>query len=142
MPKPTASSQSVVPSYETIPYLATSEFIHIMSELRAEKVKLDNAEKKVAALKLEAGSMVAMANVKSVAFIDLKVTVAAGGTVRGKIRLDDLRDVVPAEKIAAAATSVDEEALICLGVAPHVIAGCRDADTQRAGSTRLEWMKG
>lgn len=142
--------------FEAIPMLAADEdFITKADRLRTLKQLHDQhfAESKKGAkdsefdlLKLEIAARSLVAGVKSISYLDLRVSTTDGGTIKGEVNgalLAELIANLPATvllRVIAAAKGFDVQKLVDAGVSPMNVAQSKDPDQSRAGSIRVEWI--
>lgn len=144
-------------AYELVPQLAANEaFIAAADELRRLKLIYDqyfNKRGKLPsvfdALKHEVAALAAVAGLKSVAYIDMRVTNADGGETQGKVTGAGIMnaasgDLAPEQirAIALAAVDVDPAVALQHGISPMLLEAGRERGKPRAGSVRVDLIGG
>lgn len=138
------SAAETIP-FEAVPQLASNpDFVEKAERARIVKRDLEALEKEYKDLGLELGAMIAVADQRSVAYLDLVVLNVAGGETKGKLTGDRLLASAPdkAEAIALAAKDCDPKILIENGFPPSLIESSREPGKPRAGSSQLRWVGG
>jgi hypothetical protein len=138
--------------------VANPEFVAKVDRTRQLKKISEETEKELKDLQVELGGMIAVANQKSVAYLDMIVVNVDGALVKGKLTGAALVEQATRQQfelhgdpelpqhilyaVAMAAKDCDPNVLVENGFPPMLIEPARDPATRRAGSTQIKWVGG